>query len=69
MAVGFEINKQPYLALKYEDKCVIGAFHCTFFQRVTFIYKAMTRIEGYSIYKKDWLRILNMIPEIARPMR
>jgi hypothetical protein len=31
--VGYEINKQKRYCLRYEDKCIIGAFGCTFNQR------------------------------------
>ena len=31
--VGYEINKQKRYCLRYEDKCIICAFGCTFNQR------------------------------------
>ena len=69
LAVGFEINKQQYFAIKYDKPTVIGAFHVTFFQRVTFIYKCVTRIEGYYIYKKNWLEILDEYTDVAKALR
>ena len=30
VAIGYEINKQRRYCIQYTDKCVIGAFGCTF---------------------------------------
>ena len=63
--VGYEINKQKRYCLRYEDKCIIGAFGCTFNQRAQFIYLSKTESSGYSIRKSAWYEILSDNPEIS----
>lgn len=69
VGVGFEINKIRSFGLKYENCCVIGGFNCTFYQRSNYIWKCQTECEGYFIYKKEWLRILDESPDISKTLK
>ena len=69
VGVGFEINKQQNFCIKFEDKCVIGAYGVTFNQRAAFIYKAFTNLYGYFIRKFRWVEMLESCPEIAKIMK
>ena len=55
VAIGFEINKQRLYRLKLEEGAVIGGFNVTFYQRSNYIWKVMSDIEGFFIYKHVWL--------------
>lgn len=46
VGLGFEINKQLYLAMKYKDKAVLGAYNVTFNQEGSIVYKALSNITG-----------------------
>ena len=52
--MGYEINKMKKFQIVYKNKCIIGAFNVTFNQRATFIYQALTDIQGYFIRKANW---------------
>ena len=69
VAVGFEINKVAYLTYKFPKSCVIGAWHCTFSYKSNFLYKALDRVEGFSITKKAWLEVLDSHPEVGRMIK
>ena len=57
--IGFEINHQPYFVLRYKNNNVIGAYGLTFNVRALFLYKTVSKCEGFSIRKSNWLDILN----------
>jgi len=53
--VGFSINKKENYVNEF-SKNVIGAYGVTFNQRALFIYKTITRVEGFFIRKMAWLK-------------
>ena len=55
---GYQLNKQRFNCLRFQDNCIIGSFGVTFGIRSTIIYTAITRIEGYFVRRNTWLRIL-----------
>jgi len=67
--VGYEINKQKRYCLKFTNKCIIGAFGCTFNQRAAFIYTSLTESSGFAIRKHNWKDILDSSEEMARIVR
>jgi hypothetical protein len=69
VGVGFEINKIRHFGLKYTDTCVIGGFNCTFYQRSMYIWKCLAACEGFFMYKRDWLRILDEQPVVGRTLK
>ena len=69
VGIGFEINKQQNFCIRFENKCVIGAYGVTFNMRAAFIYKAFTNLSGYFIRKFRWNEMLQSCPEIAKIMK
>jgi hypothetical protein len=55
---GYQLNKQRFNCLRFQDNCIIGSFGVTFGIRSTIIYTAITKIEGYFVRRNTWLRIL-----------
>tara|TARA_B110000305_G_C18808305_1_gene345865 strand:+ start:96 stop:467 length:372 start_codon:yes stop_codon:yes gene_type:complete len=55
---GYQLNKQRFNCLRFQDNCIIGSFGVTFGIRSTIIYTARTKIEGYFVRRNTWLRIL-----------
>ena len=74
ISAGFEINKIRQIGIQWEcdqDKgaCVVGGYNCTFFQRSNYIWKCQTDVEGYFIYRCDWVSILEDHDEIGRILK
>lgn len=69
IAIGYEINKIKRHCIRYKDRCVVGGFGSTFNQRASYIYTAVTSVEGYFIRKYRWRNILNEYSEIAYLVR
>jgi hypothetical protein len=67
--VGYEINKQKKYCFKFKDKCVIGSYGINFDQRACFIYQASTKMQGYSIRKSNWHKLMEENSEIQFYMR
>jgi len=59
VAIGFDINKQEILPIRYKDKCVVGGFGVTFKMRSQFLYKAATLCQGFFIRREKWHILLN----------
>ena len=53
-AVGYEINYQESMKLKFNQTSVIGGFECSYNQRSIYIYKTRKVLKGYFIFKKLW---------------
>ena len=49
VVIGYEINKEKRYAIRFKDKCIIGAYSCTFNKRSDFIYTALTDTESLFI--------------------
>lgn len=62
---GYQLNKHKFNCLRFQDNCIIGSFGVTFGIRSTIIYTAMTKIEGYFIRRKEWLRIIDDVTNSA----
>ena len=69
VAVGFEVNKKHKFIIKYENKCIIGAFGISFGQRSRYIYKTLSICKGYFIRKQKWFEILMEKPEISKVLK
>ena len=67
--IGYQVNKQKRYCIKYTDKCVIGAFGCTFNQRAAFIYACYNDNSGYSIRKEKWKEMIESNDEIGSIVR
>ena len=64
--IGYEINRKPTYALRFENGVVIGSYNCLFNRRSKFIYRCKTNCEGYSIKKSDWIEIICEDEEIKK---
>ena len=60
VVLGYEINNEKRYAIRYKDKCIIGAYNCTFNNRSDYIYTALTDVDSYFIRKEKWRKILKM---------
>lgn len=70
IAVGIEFNKQQHYAVKYNDKCVVGAFGITFGQRCRYIYRtARENTSGYFIRKQPWLDIMSEYKDVSKSLK
>ena len=64
--VGYEINKQKRYCIKFQDCIVIGAYECQFNKRSSFIYTALTALEGLFIRKEKWNEMTSEAEELGR---
>jgi hypothetical protein len=68
-AVGLEINRQQFFAMKFKNSNVISAYECTYNLRSEWIYKTITECTGFSIRKKNWLNLLMCHHDIVDELR
>lgn len=54
MVIGYEINHEKRYCIKYSDSIIIGAYEVMFNEKSSFIYTAMTNVEGFFIRKFKW---------------
>jgi len=52
--LGYEINKEVCLKMKFNKSTVFGTFETSYDKRSLFVYKAFTSIKGYIIRKSNW---------------
>ena len=52
--IGFKMNHKRKYCIKFENKCIIGAYGATFNARASFIYTTYTPITGFFIRKEKW---------------
>lgn len=57
--VGYDINKMKRYCMRFQEKCLIGAYEMTYGQRAQFIYTALTSVSGYTIRKQNWKKLLD----------
>jgi len=69
IGVGYELNKFKKVVLRFNNRCVIGAFYATFNQRSNFIYCSTSDIESHFIRRHAWLQLLEDVPLIAYGMK
>lgn len=62
--VGYEINKQIHLKMRFPGKTVIGGFEACFDKRCLFIYKTYITCKGYIIRKQNWRKLEQDHPEL-----
>jgi len=66
VVVGYEINKVKKYCIRYQDRCVIGAYGVAFNNRSCCIYTALTNVHGYFIRKEKWADLCDENEEIAQ---
>lgn len=69
VVVGYEVMSQKKYCIRYTDYCILGAFEVNFSIKSSFIYTALTNIEGHSIRKSNWHILMNDNPEIVANMK
>ena len=57
--VGYEINKQVHLKMRFPNKTVIGQFEVCFDKRILFIFKSFHDCKGYIIRKQNFRDLEN----------
>ena len=67
--IGFEMNHKRKYCIKFENKCIIGAYGATFNARASFIYTTYTPITGFFIRKEKWKQAIEDNKEIGLCMK
>jgi len=63
--IGYELNGVKKYIVQFKNTNPIGAFGVTFGTRSLFIYKTVTRCEGYFIRKSKWKTIMSSNEQIT----
>jgi CRP-like cAMP-binding protein len=69
VAIGVEVNKRREILQVKKDLCLVGAYAIAFDERAQVSYQAITRVEGYSIRRQNWRRLMSDNPRLEVPMQ
>ena len=55
--VGYEVNRKETLKIQFTKGSKIGAFECSYDKRSIYVYRAVTDVEGFFMFKKNWKKL------------
>ena len=63
--VGFQITKKNYMCVRINQGSIICGFNCMANKKNQFVYKAVTKIEGYMLRKHVWFDLMDSFERVA----
>ena len=69
IVLGFEINKMRHYFARHQGKYVLGAFGVTFNMRSNLIYLTRSTIEGFSLRRINWLKLLELNKDLSNTIK
>ena len=64
VGVGYEINKQKFVCLQFDQAYIIGTYGIAYNFRAQFTYSAISNCKGYSIRKEKWHTLMEDNPQV-----
>ena len=55
--VGYNLNRQRQYRLQFGDRTTLAAFPVANYRRITYNYRAHTKVFAYAVRRKSWLDI------------